>query len=100
MSQRLTGKAAIAAKASDSTRLAQKRNEPSVAFIAPGITTITRLSTISMTVIEAVSEAKASPAARRKPIPVVSSGRAGLRFGHGLDHRHGDRRQPRNGGYS
>jgi hypothetical protein len=39
---------------------AQKRGSSSPAFIAPGIATMIRLSTISITVIEKVSEASAS----------------------------------------
>lgn len=41
-------------------KLAQKKNEVKCASIAPGIKNITRLSTISITVIEIVSAARAS----------------------------------------
>src|SRR5215208_5284346 len=56
MSQRLTGKAATKATARENARLPQKRGLVSPASIAPGMRTIIRLSTISMIVIESVSE--------------------------------------------
>jgi hypothetical protein len=55
----LTGKAATKATASANARLPQNKRLPSPASIAPGMTRIIRLSTISMTVIESVSAAKA-----------------------------------------
>src|SRR5215210_5703191 len=59
MSQRLTGKAATKATTRENARLPQKSMFVRPASIAPGMTTITRLSTISMIVIESVSEANA-----------------------------------------
>jgi hypothetical protein len=69
MSQRLTGKAATKATARANARLPQNKRLPSPASIAPGMMTIIRLSTISMTVMDSVSAAKArgSTLASAKP---------------------------------
>ena len=53
----------------------QKSPSPRPAAIAPGTIRMKPLSTISIVVIETVSEAKATPAARRKPRPARSTGR-------------------------
>src|SRR5690606_3126287 len=63
ISQRLTGNAATPAITSAAARLPQNNGESSDASIAPGIASMTRLSTISMMVIEAVSAASARRAA-------------------------------------
>jgi hypothetical protein len=80
MSQRTTGKATAPAMSSDRTRLAQKRNSPNPASIAPGITNITALSTISIIIIDTVSEAKASRSAARNATPDRSNGNMVSRY--------------------
>jgi hypothetical protein len=72
MSHRFTGKAASAAIASETTSEPQNKMVPSPASIAPGITRMIRLSTISMTVMDAVSEANAKRAACASGTPDLS----------------------------
>ena len=55
-------------------RLPQNNGSVSPAFIAPGITSMTRLSTISMTVIDSVSDAKATVSATPNSMPPRSIG--------------------------
>jgi hypothetical protein len=76
MSHRFTGNAATQAIARATARLPQKRISPRPASIAPGIASITALSTISITVMETVSAASASDIAARNAIPAPSSGRS------------------------
>jgi hypothetical protein len=71
----LTGKAAIPASNSEKARLPQNRTLSSSAFIAPGISSMSALSTISMIVMDAVSEAKASLRTTGVVSPEASSGR-------------------------
>ena len=75
ISQRFTGTVSAKAMTRLRARLHQKSPSPRPAAIAPGTSRMKALSTISIVVIETVSAAKATPAARRKPIPARSSGR-------------------------
>jgi hypothetical protein len=76
MSQRFTGNAATQATASANASEPQKSRSPSPASIAPGIARRTRLSTISMTVIDTVSAANAIPSAAPSGSPDLSTGRS------------------------
>src|SRR5262245_17632192 len=68
------------ATARDTARLPQNRGLVSPASIAPGIISTTTLSTISITVIESVSEAKAMPAALLNGIPPATSGQSVIEY--------------------
>src|SRR3954452_22483150 len=63
-------------KATISDAISDHQNSvsPSPAAIAPGTTRMNALSMISMTVIETVSAANATPMARRKPTPARRTG--------------------------
>ena len=69
-----TGRAAKNAATSESGIAIQKRGLTSVAFIAPGITAITILSTTSIVAIESVSAANTTERAAKKATPVRSNG--------------------------
>jgi hypothetical protein len=75
ISQRLTGSATTNATDSAKARAPQKNTEPRPASIAPGTTSMTALSMISMTAIENVSEARAIGITALTARPARSSGR-------------------------
>jgi hypothetical protein len=74
MSHLFSGSATTKAIASPTPRLHQNFASPSPASIAPGTIRMNALSTISITAIEAVSDAKASRKARRNGTPARNTG--------------------------
>ena len=75
ISQRLTGSAKNPAITSATASDPQNSRSPSPAWSAPGMATTIRLSTISMTPIESVSEASAIGTTAANAMPARSSGR-------------------------
>ena len=72
---RLTGTVRTKAAARANERAPQKRSEPSPASIAPGTTTMIRLSTTYIVAMETVSEARAIGITAESASPARSSGR-------------------------
>jgi hypothetical protein len=72
---RFTGKAAKNAAVNDSTRLIQNIPFNKPAFKAPGIVTMTMVSTISIVVIERVSAAMTTVSAVQNLAPPLTSGK-------------------------
>ena len=72
---RFTGTVTTKAIASEATRLPQKSRSATPASIAPGMTSRLALSTSSITAIETVSAASATPSACRNGTPAASTGR-------------------------
>jgi hypothetical protein len=70
----LSGNAAAAATTSAKASADQNSGDDSGASIAPGTASITRLSTSSITAMDAVSASRARPAAWRSGMPLRSSG--------------------------
>ncbi len=75
ISQRLTGKATTPATTRATDSAPQKRMSPTPAPIAPGISSMSPLSTTSMTAIEKVSVARAIGTTVASAKPARSSGR-------------------------